>query len=93
VIVPRFCDNDTGYEEWLAANPDQFVLNTERNPTPKYLVLHRATCRTISGTPSRGTRWTDQYIKFCGTRQELEAFARTQVGGTAWPCKLCITPA
>lgn len=86
-----FIDDDTGYERWLAANPDQFVINTPRNPTPTNIVLHRATCRTINGTPSRGLRWTADFIKFCGTRNELEMYARTQIGGTARPCQLCFT--
>ncbi len=51
----RFEDDDDGYLHWLGTHPDLHVLNTARNPTPAYLVLHRATCHTISGTPARGT--------------------------------------
>ena len=90
--MERFQDDDDGYESWLAVHPDLFVLNTARNPAPNYLMLHRATCRTIAGAPAivRRTRWTGEYIKFCGQRAELEDFARTSVGGTAWPCRLCL---
>ncbi|WP_243727371.1 hypothetical protein [Actinocrispum wychmicini] len=90
VGVERFQDDDAGYERWLAAHPDLFVLNTARRPAPNYLMLHRATCRTIAGTPARGNRWTGDYIKFCGRRTELEEFAQAQVGGTAFRCRLCL---
>lgn len=89
-VVKRFQDDDGGYEGWLAGHQDGFVLNTARNPAPNYVMLHRATCRTIAGTPARGVRWTGEYIKFCGTRAELEEFARVQVGGAASPCRLCL---
>lgn len=91
VGVRKFEDDDGGYERWLADHPDLFVLNTARSPAPNYLMLHRATCRTISGTPSRGARWTGDYIKFCGLRSELEAFAQTEVGGAAFACRLCLS--
>jgi len=88
--VVEFKDDDGGYESWVSAHPDLFVLNTARTPAPNYLMLHRATCRTISGVPARGSRWTGDYIKYCGARHELEEFARLQVGGEAHPCRLCL---
>ncbi|CCH30621.1 hypothetical protein ABZ816_39600 [Actinosynnema sp. NPDC047251] len=91
--MERFQDDDAGYERWLAGHSDLYVLNTTRNPTPGYLKLHRATCRTIAGAPARGDRWTGEYIKFCGPKAELERFARTHVGGEASPCGLCHRPA
>jgi hypothetical protein len=90
VRVERFQDDDTGYERWLAGHPDLYVLNAARNPAPNYLMLHRATCRTIAGAPARGARWTGDYIKFCGNRAELEEFAQTHVGGQAHPCRRCL---
>lgn len=87
--VQTFRDDDRGYERWLAGNPDLFVVNAERTPRPSYLVLHRATCRPIGGTPARGVRWTADYIKVCGSRAALESFAR-DVGGEAQPCGLCL---
>lgn len=90
VGVECFQDDDAGYERWLAGHPGLYVLNTARNPAPNYLMLHRATCRTISGTPARGARWTGEYIKFCGHRTELEEFAQTDVGALAQPCRLCL---
>jgi hypothetical protein len=88
--MQRFVDDDDGYLEWLAAHPDGFVINVERSPQTAYIVLHRASCRTISGDPARGAQWTHDYIKVCGGRNELEEFARRDVGGPAQPCELCI---
>lgn len=87
-----FKDDDDGYLAWVAANPGLYVLNTERNPRPSYLVLHRATCHTINGSHARGLQWTGEYVKFCGSRSDLEAFARDNVGGEARPCGLCSEP-
>jgi len=88
--VQRFLDDDSGYLQWLATHRDGFVINTYRKPTGTYLVLHRATCRTISGTPAVGSRWTVDYAKFCGGRSELEAFARNEVGGEPRICGRCV---
>jgi hypothetical protein len=89
--VQRFVDDDRGYLRWLVAHADLFVLNIHRNPTPTYpIMLHRSTCGTINGTPARGSRWTGDYVKVCGTRYELENFARGDVGGEAQPCGLCL---
>jgi hypothetical protein len=88
--MQRFVDDDDGYLDWLVAHVDGFVINTERSPRPAYVMLHRASCRTISGDPARGLRWTHDYIKVCGDRNELEEFARRQIGGAAKPCGLCI---
>jgi hypothetical protein len=88
--VQTFVDDDLGYQRWLEMHPDLYVLNAERPPRPSYLVLHRATCRTISGTPTRGIQWTADYIKVCGPRADLEAFARHDVGGAARACGFCI---
>jgi hypothetical protein len=88
--MQRFEDDDDGYLAWVAAHPIGFVINTERTPRPAYIVLHRATCRSISGDPARGHRWTHDYIKVCGDRGELEEFAIVEVGGAAQGCGLCI---
>jgi hypothetical protein len=82
-------DDDAGYLQWLIAHPDGFVINTERNPRPTYVVLHRASCPTISGDPAHGAQWTHDYIKVCGNRSELEEFATREVGGAVQPCGIC----
>jgi hypothetical protein len=76
-MIVEFMDNDNGYLVWLASHGDGFVLNCGRPPSPSYLVLHRATCGTISGTPSPGRRWTLSYQKVCADAlAELGAWAR-----------------
>ena len=65
------------------------MINTGRTPSAAYLMLHRTSCGTITGTPARGTTFTGEYAKQCGEREELEEFAR-QLGGHAEPCGLCL---
>lgn len=46
--VQFFNDDDDGYQRWLADHPNGYVVNTSRTISPTYMVLHRATCRSIS---------------------------------------------
>jgi len=72
VVVQCFIDDDDSYVRWLDGHPEGFVLNAERNPTPDYLVLHRASCSTISRLQPGATRWTTgDYIKLCGIELSL----------------------
>lgn len=87
--MQRFVDDDRGYRDWLDHHPDGFVINTGRTPSTAYLMLHRASCGTITGTPARGTTFTGEYAKVCGERDELEEFAR-QLGSHPQPCGLCL---
>jgi hypothetical protein len=87
--VQCFRDNDEGYLTWLNDHPDDFVLNAGRRPRPTYLRLHRATCRTITGAPARGRRWTADYVKVCGGRDELTAWAANEARGEAQSCPIC----
>lgn len=88
--MSTFKDDERGYRQWLRLHPTGFVLNCERQPGPRYLKLHRATCWAISGTPSRGTLWTREYIKVCSRdRLELTMWVRGAVGGEAQPCAFC----
>ena len=85
-------DEDNRYLGWLGDHPDGFVLNCARKPTPSYLVLHRATCPMISGTPSNGRSWTHDYKKvYADTEVELVQWA-SLIGPSrrcrAWgPCR------
>jgi len=87
--MQHFVDDDAGYQRWLTNQPDGFVVNTYRAPSTIYLVLHRSTCKTISGRPARGSTFMGEYSKVCGTREELERFADS-LGGEAKPCGLCL---
>jgi hypothetical protein len=89
--IEIFRDDDDGYLAWLAAHPAGFVLNVERSPRPNYLILHRATCRTITGRPARGGPWTGPYIKVC-SHDELHVAAWTgkTVGAAPTRCGVCL---
>ncbi|MDP9364231.1 MAG: hypothetical protein M3Q10_08400 [Chloroflexota bacterium] len=87
----EFRDNDEGYLQWLDGHPAGFVLNTSRPAKADYLILHRATCGTITGNPARGSRWTTgDYQKICAEhRSELDRWAHVTAGGTPTRCSLC----
>jgi hypothetical protein len=84
----HFVDDDRLYLRWLSDHPDGYVINANRRPDPGYLVLHRASCRVISG-PSSGTTFTGGYSKICGAMDRLETFARG-LGGEVSPCGICL---
>lgn len=68
-----FDKSDADYFKWLAAHPKGFVLNTTREKNPKYLVLHRPTCRTISkysGKQKPGAFTERDYIKICADNEK-----------------------
>lgn len=78
----HFIDDDPGYLKWLSENPDGYVVNSHRTPRPVYVVLHRATCKSISVLPAGGRYWTDGYRKTCDkSRPPLDRWA-VSLGGT-----------
>jgi hypothetical protein len=85
----QFVNDDPGYIRWLTANPEGFVVNSNRVPMSSYLKLHRSSCKYIS--PPAYTNWTTTgYIKTCSTDlAALVQWARTHVGGDLDPCRAC----
>lgn len=79
-----FKNDDAGYERWLEAHPQGFVVNSRRRPTPSYLKLHSARCKAISRLQPQATTWTSgDYIKVCSAGVEgLREWARTSTGGS-----------
>jgi hypothetical protein len=89
--VEIFRDDDAGYLGWLIAHPAGFVLNMARSPGPNYLILHRATCRTISGRPTRGGPWTGAYIKVCSDDSlQIAAWTGKHVAAAPTRCRVCV---
>lgn len=89
-MVVMFIDDDRGYLQWVVANPTGFVVNCDVKPRPGYLKLHRTACRTVTGTPANGQRWTDLYAKVCSLAvRDLQTWANRQVGGRLNPCRRC----
>lgn len=84
-----FIDDDKAYLRWLTQNSKGLVVNSYLHPSPEYLILHRATCWTIS-TDAR-TNWTTTgFIKICSLEEEeLGAWAEKEVGGQLHRCKIC----
>ena len=82
-----FEDNDRGYLYWTSQNVRGYVVNCNRNPTPGYLMLHWADCRTINGTQSPWT--TRDYAKVCSpSLPALEDWAGG-IGGVLQRCEKC----
>jgi hypothetical protein len=86
--VVIFRDDDDGFFSWQDQHSDGFFINTERNPSPNYLVLHMPGCGHFKGAPS--VHWTKDYIKVCAeSRPELERWADESVGGEVTLCRSC----
>ena len=79
-MTKTFRGDDCSYLEWLQTHPNGFVVNLHRVQDPNYVVLHRATCPTISNTKHAPGAYTERaYIKACAeTVAELAAVARVQ---------------
>lgn len=89
--VMRFLDDDLAYLNWLASNPTGWVVNSNRTASSGYLVLHRSTCYTITGTPARGSTWTEgDFAKTCSTDQgALRHWCQANTGAQPHPCGSC----
>jgi hypothetical protein len=67
----RFSDDDLTYLAWTAAHPDGYVLNVRSKADPDYVVLHRASCNSISNSKQSPDAFTGKsFRKICA---ELEA--------------------
>jgi hypothetical protein len=89
-VTQWFLNDDKGYLAWLAAHDDGFVLNTYAHVAAGYLVLHRASCRTINRDLSAGKVWTVQYGKACADSvDDLLAWAAERTSGTPHGCGAC----
>lgn len=87
-----FHNDDAGYQAWLAASPRGYVLHCEAKPNANYLMLHRASCATISSPPPGATTHTGDYIKVCSIdRATLKQWAHDATnGGETTPCQHCM---
>lgn len=85
-----FRDNEEGFLDWLRANAEGFVVNANRTPNAKYLILHRSSCWCISRPLKNGEKWTVSFIKVCANdSQSLHIWARDEVGGVLHRCGIC----
>lgn len=66
-----FADSDAAYLGWLREHPQGYVVNAYRNKEPNYMVLHRATCKSVSkhANNAKPGAFTERlFIKICSTR-------------------------
>lgn len=90
VGVTEFRDDDEGYLAWLAGHPGGYVINILRGLTPGTARVHRAHCRTITGTPPRGGPWTGPYIKVCANElDDLDRWAAQYANKGIARCGIC----
>jgi hypothetical protein len=59
-----FVDDETGYLQWMAANPNGFVINAPKRSGDFPDMLHRASCVHIS-SPKRTNYTTTDFKKIC----------------------------
>ena len=90
MVVEHFVDDDDGYQKWLTAHEDGFVLNAGREPKPTALVLHRASCWPIRHLRKNQRTFMGELSKHCATnRHELTTWIAAHIGGAPSLCKLC----
>lgn len=86
----RFIDNDELYREWTKRNPGGLVVNSFKTPAPKYLILHKASCYTITELKGNAETFTDKYSKTCSNDlDELTKWAKEDIGGELHRCRKC----
>lgn len=90
-MIEVFDQEEDRYLAWVAAHPDGFVVNVDRNLNfPQYPMVHVATHGLIS-SPKIGNFTSGAYIKICSTSlAELEAHARTRYDRNLTHCKACM---
>ena len=90
MTIETFRDRDAAFVRWRESHARGFIVNHARVPTPRYLMLHSATCFTLNGSPTRGSTWTSTYAKTCGdTVAELAAWALRETSGRLQSCGRC----
>lgn len=89
-----FDHDDSAYLDWIAINPDGFVLNTRRTNNLNYNVLHKGTCHHIKTTTNmpEGAYTTRNYIKVCANDvQEIKNWLMENRRGFTERFRICKT--
>lgn len=90
MALQSFLEDEAGYRQWRDSHPGAFILNHDRRPSQRYLVLHRVSCTTMQDPPSRGELWTFAFAKTCSdTARELIEWSRRVAGVEPRACRLC----
>jgi hypothetical protein len=77
--VQEFQDDDAGYLAWVQQHPDGFVLNTERRPSPNYLILHRTQLPHRRMNPHNHARQRDPRLP-TAEQCPIQVLLRSNVG-------------
>ncbi len=86
--VERFDHDDQAYLQWVAANPDGFVLDLPRGE-PGGALLHRATCERLADDQAGGG-WTAGSLRLAsGEKWRLDDWAEGELGRPAPRCQVC----
>lgn len=89
-MIERFDHNDEGYLAWVGSHPRGIVINCFANPSTDYLVLHRASCPSITIRQVDKEHWTHDYIKVCAEeRGEVLVWCYSEAGGAPTACQIC----
>lgn len=77
--ILEFRNDDKGYLEWVKNNPHGFVVNSRERFDPTYVVLHRASCPSVTkyrGMDVSPGGFTERgYVKICAASyQDLSAY-------------------
>jgi len=76
--VIQFKNDDAAYLAWVDTNPDGYVLNVSKKTDCPNLILHRASCASISQkTKTPGMYTARDFRKWCAmTIEELRIAAK-----------------
>lgn len=90
----EFKNDENGYFAWLSQNPNGYVLNVRFDSDPDYVVLHRASCSTISSENLTPGAYTSRgFRKWCADQEsDLQSAAKLEGrkdGTFSKKCSLC----
>ena len=85
--LEAFVDDEDAYNHWYRQHWRGYVLNADRRPSDRYLMLHRVPCPHLEGN----LQWTTSgYSKVCSpTKEALDAWTQSEFGRHADRCSTC----
>jgi 5-methylcytosine-specific restriction protein A len=96
MAAETFDSNDKAYLAWIRDHPNGFVINTPRNRSTDYMLLHRATCYSIARYHPRANvgGFTERdYVKICADDvRSLQVWVRQngrEDGSFSSECGMC----
>ena len=87
-----YLDEERAYVSWHTRHHDNgYVLDAQRKPTQRNMVVHRASCPQMKTNPRRRSNWTTgQHLKACSeSLAELITWAYNATGSNPCLCPDC----